>query len=134
MRTVYWVYIAENRRGGMTIGFSVAMSRTLIEVSMREETITYLRPFSVPLDGLANKHLLEDLSKDTLRDPTAAFAIVGLPCPSLGRPFERYAKRPRKAQLEAFEVISVGQAAALSDFPEKQRKVIFARIKIIIDI
>lgn len=68
MRTVYWVYIAEDRKGGMTIGFSVAMSRTLIEVSMREETIKYLRPFSVPFDGLAHKHLLGDLSKDTLRD------------------------------------------------------------------
>lgn len=67
MKKVYWVYIVENERGEIAIGFSVEMSKTLTEISIRKEKISYLRPFGEPFDGLAHKHLLDSLSQDTVR-------------------------------------------------------------------
>ena len=66
MKKICWVYIVKNEMGEITIGFSVDMDKKFIEISMRKEKLSYLRPFEEPFDGLAHKHLLDSLSKDTI--------------------------------------------------------------------
>ena len=66
MKKNCWVYILRNESGEITIGFSVDMDEKFIEIAMRKEKLSYLRPFEKPFDGLAHKHLLDSLSKDTI--------------------------------------------------------------------
>ena len=66
MKKTCWVYILRNESGEITIGFSVDMDEKFIEIAMRKEKLSYLRPFEKPFDGLAHKHLLDSLSKDTI--------------------------------------------------------------------
>lgn len=66
MKKTCWVYILRNESGEITIGFSVDMDEKFTEISMRKEKLYYLRPFEEPFDGLAHKHLLDSLSKDTI--------------------------------------------------------------------
>ena len=66
MKKNCWVYILRNETGDITIGFSVDMDEKFTEISMRKEKLYYLRPFEEPFDGLAHKHLLDSLSKDTI--------------------------------------------------------------------
>ena len=66
MKKNCWVYILRNESGEITIGFSVDMDEKFTEISMRKEKLSYLRPFEEPFDGLAHKHLLDSLSKDTI--------------------------------------------------------------------
>ena len=66
MKNNYWVYILRNESGEITIGFSVDMDKKFTEISTRKEKLSYLRPFEEPFDGLAHKHLLDSLSKDTI--------------------------------------------------------------------
>ena len=66
MKKNCWVYILRNESGEMTIGFSLDMDKKFTEISTRKEKLYYLRPFEEPFDGLAHKHLLDSLSKDTI--------------------------------------------------------------------
>lgn len=66
MKKNCWVYILRNESGEITIGFSVDMDEKFTEISTRKEKLYYLRPFEEPFDGLAHKHLLDSLSKDTI--------------------------------------------------------------------
>ena len=66
MKKNCWVYILRNETGEITIGFSVDMDEKFTEISTRKEKLYYLRPFEEPFDGLAHKHLLDSLSKDTI--------------------------------------------------------------------
>lgn len=66
MKKNCWVYILRNESGEITIGFSVDMDEKFTEISKRKEKLSYLRPFEEPFDGLAHKHLLDSLSKDTI--------------------------------------------------------------------
>ncbi len=66
MKKNCWVYILRNETGEIIIGFSVDMDEKFIEIGTRKETLSYLRPFGDPFDGLAHKHLLDSLSKDTI--------------------------------------------------------------------
>lgn len=66
MKKNCWVYILRNETGEITIGFSVDMDEKFTEISMRKEKLYYLRQFEEPFDGLAHKHLLDSLSKDTI--------------------------------------------------------------------
>ena len=66
MKKTCWVYILRNESGEITIGFSIDMDEKFTEISMRKEKLYYLRPFEEPFDGLAHKHLLDSLSKDTI--------------------------------------------------------------------
>ena len=66
MKKTCWVYILRNESGEFIIGFSVDMDKKFTEISMRKEKLYYLRPFEEPFDGLAHKHLLDSLSKDTI--------------------------------------------------------------------
>ena len=60
MKKTCWVYILRNESGEITIGFSIDMDEKFTE------KLYYLRPFEEPFDGLAHKHLLDSLSKDTI--------------------------------------------------------------------
>ena len=66
MKKTCWVYILRNESGEFIIGFSLEMDKKFTEISMRKEKPYYLRPFEEPFDGLAHKHLLDSLSKDTI--------------------------------------------------------------------
>ena len=66
MKKNCWVYILRNESGEFIIGFSLEMDEKFTEISMRKEKLDYLRPFEEPFDGLAHKHLLDSLSKDTI--------------------------------------------------------------------
>ena len=66
MKKNCWVYILRNESGEFIIGFSLEMDEKFTEISMRKEKLSYLRPFEEPFDGLAHKHLLASLSKDTI--------------------------------------------------------------------
>ena len=66
MKKNCWVYILRNETGEIIIGFSVDMDEKFTEISTRKEKLYYLRPFEEPFDGLAHKHLLDSLSKDTI--------------------------------------------------------------------
>ena len=66
MKKNCWVYILRNESGEITIGFSLDMDKKFTEISTRKEKLYYLRPFEEPFDGLAHKHLLDSLSKDTI--------------------------------------------------------------------
>ena len=66
MKKNCWVYILKIKTGEFIIGFSLDMDKKFTEISMRKEKLYYLRPFEEPFDGLAHKHLLDSLSKDTI--------------------------------------------------------------------
>jgi len=66
MKKNCWVYILRNESGEITIGSSLDMDKKFTEISTRKEKLSYLRPFEKPFDGLAHKHLLDSLSKDTI--------------------------------------------------------------------
>ena len=66
MKKNCWVYILRNETGDVIIGFSLEMDETFTEIATRKEKLYYLRPFEKPFDGLAHKHLLDSLSKDTI--------------------------------------------------------------------
>ena len=66
MKKNCWVYILRNETGEIIIGFSVDMDEKFIEIATRKEKLSYLRPFEEPFDGLAHKHLLDSLSKETI--------------------------------------------------------------------
>ena len=66
MKKNCWVYILKNKTGEFIIGFSLDMDKKFTEISTRKEKLSYLRPFEEPFDGLAHKHLLDSLSKDTI--------------------------------------------------------------------
>ena len=66
MKKTCWVYILRNESGEITIGFSVDMDEKFTEIATRKEKLSYRRPFEEPFDGLAHKHLLDSLSKDTI--------------------------------------------------------------------
>lgn len=66
MKKNCWVYILRNETGEFIIGFSLDMDKKFTEISTRKEKLYYLRPFEEPFDGLAHKHLLDSLSKDTI--------------------------------------------------------------------
>ena len=66
MKKNCWVYILRNETGEFIIGFSLDMDKKFTEISTRKKKLSYLRPFEEPFDGLAHKHLLDSLSKDTI--------------------------------------------------------------------
>ena len=66
MKNNCWVYILRNESGEFIIGFSLDMDKKFTEIATRKEKLYYLRPFEKPFDGLAHKHLLDSLSKDTI--------------------------------------------------------------------
>ena len=67
-----WVYIIEDGRRHITIGISEDIESKIRRL-INGEKLTYLRHFLQPFDALAHKHLLEDLSAESVRALTKAF-------------------------------------------------------------
>jgi hypothetical protein len=63
-----WVYIYENCDGVLTIGLTPYVEKCLSEIRERGENIIYLCPFSTPFDAVAHKHLLDDISQESVRN------------------------------------------------------------------
>ena len=67
---VLWVYIINDGEAGLTVGLKIALPAAvgrIIPSFKPKEKILYLRPFKVPFDALAHKHLLDHLSKETVK-------------------------------------------------------------------
>lgn len=62
---MHWVYIYEEEKDDLKIGLSVAI-HNLISNLLPTVRIVYLRPFNLPFDAIAHKHLLDDLSKESV--------------------------------------------------------------------
>lgn len=67
MLTAHWVYISEGENGKIITGISSEIDRNLSVVLARGDRVVYLRSFNEPIDALAHKHLLDYLSKDSVR-------------------------------------------------------------------
>lgn len=61
----HWVYIYEHGNNDLTIGITVTMNMVTSKLKLNK-LIVYLRPFELPFDALAHKHLLGDISKESL--------------------------------------------------------------------
>ena len=61
----HWVYIYEDESSNLTIGITATMNMVTSKLKLKE-LIVYLRPFELPFDALAQKHLLGDISKESL--------------------------------------------------------------------
>ena len=60
-----WVYICENGNGDLKIGLSVTVDNLMSNLLPKIQ-ILYLRNFNIPFDAIAHKHLLDDLSKESV--------------------------------------------------------------------
>lgn len=66
---VLWVYISKDGNTDLRVGMKVALSGAegrLISSLKPTGEIVYLRPFNLPFDALAHKHILSDLSKKSV--------------------------------------------------------------------
>lgn len=63
-----WVYICKDRRDDLVIRISPDAGRFISVAGRSGENICYVRPFGIPFDALAHKHLLGDLSFRTLTE------------------------------------------------------------------
>jgi hypothetical protein len=66
-RMKHWVYIYEDEKGSLRIALKTSDDNNLSNLQLNE-SIVYLRPFDIPFDAIAHKHLLDDLSKETVLD------------------------------------------------------------------
>ena len=57
-----WIYIYEDKNGDLKIAIS-ATNYILMSGLLQNMRIVYLRPFEIPFDAIAHKHLLDSLSK-----------------------------------------------------------------------
>ena len=61
----HWVYIYGNEKGNLKIGLSATVDN-MASILLPKVRILYLRPFELPFDAIAHKHLLGDLSKESV--------------------------------------------------------------------
>lgn len=61
---IYWVYIIKDGADRLTAGLSSELCNFLIRDHFH--SVVYLRPFTIPIDAVAHKHLLDDLSLSSL--------------------------------------------------------------------
>ena len=60
-----WVYIYEDKNGDLKISLSVTDNILIFDL-LQNVRIVYLRPFEIPFDAIAHKHLLTSLSKKSV--------------------------------------------------------------------
>ena len=61
----FWVYIYEDKKDDFKIGLST-INDNLTSINVQKLRFVYLRPFIVPFDAIAHKHLLDDISKESV--------------------------------------------------------------------
>ena len=62
-----WIYIYEDENGDLKIGI-LAKDHILMSGLLQKENVVYLRPFEIPFDAIAHKHLLDTLSRKSVLD------------------------------------------------------------------
>lgn len=62
-----WVYIYEDEKGCLKIALSTPVGNIKLN-RQSNMSIVYLRPFEIPFDAIAHKHLLDNLSKESVLD------------------------------------------------------------------
>ena len=62
-----WVYIYQDSLGQLTIALTMDIRQSLAMLAPSSKQVCYLRPFNIPFDALAHKHLLDDLSFTSLK-------------------------------------------------------------------
>lgn len=60
-----WVYIYEDKKDHFKIGLSTATDN-LTSINEQKLRFVYLRPFIIPFDAIAHKHLLDDISRESV--------------------------------------------------------------------
>ncbi len=68
MRTAHWVYISEDANGGLSTRITSEIDNIMFCVLVSGCDVVYLHPFNSPFDALAHKHLIDDLSRRTVKD------------------------------------------------------------------
>ena len=61
----HWVYIYEDEKSSLRIALKTSDDNNLSNLLLNKP-IVYLRPFEIPFDAIAHKHLLDDLSKESV--------------------------------------------------------------------
>lgn len=60
-----WVYIYEGEKGCLKIALSTPVGNIKLN-RQSNMSIVYLRPFEIPFDAIAHKHLLDNLSNKSV--------------------------------------------------------------------
>lgn len=60
-----WIYIYKDENSDLKIGLA-ATDELLISGLLQNVRIVYLRPFEIPFNAIAHKHLLVSLSKESV--------------------------------------------------------------------
>ena len=63
----HWVCIYEDEKGSLRITLKTSDDNNTSNRQLNEP-IVYLRPFKIPFDAIAHKHLLDELSKRSVKD------------------------------------------------------------------
>lgn len=63
---VFWVYLSKDAKGNFTTFLTSHLDRAFAS-EQPEGVIVYLRPFTIPIDAVSHKHLLDDLSYRSLQ-------------------------------------------------------------------
>lgn len=66
---VIWIYISNDADSSLRVGLKISLAGAegkLMSCLKPTGEIVYLRPFKLPFDALAHKHILDDLSKETV--------------------------------------------------------------------
>ncbi|CAK7067541.1 hypothetical protein DSECCO2_339740 [anaerobic digester metagenome] len=67
MRTTHWVYISKDANGELSSRITSEIDNIMFCVLVRGCDVVYLHPFNSPFDALAHKHLIDDLSRRTIK-------------------------------------------------------------------
>lgn len=68
---VLWVYVSKDSESNLRVGLKASLAGAqgrILSCLKPSGEIVYLRPFKIPFDALAHKHILDDLSKETVLD------------------------------------------------------------------
>jgi hypothetical protein len=68
MQITQWVYVFESVEGWLTIGLTSYVDKCLTDAREKNEQILYLCPFNTPFDAVAHKHLLDDISQESVKN------------------------------------------------------------------
>lgn len=61
----HWIYINKDSENVLRVAISTSLGNIVSNPKLIEQ-IVYLRPFNLPFDAIAHKHLLDYLSKETV--------------------------------------------------------------------
>ena len=61
----HWVFIVKDGQGALRTGLTVDFELNFSTME-QENQVVYLRAFAIPFDAVAHKHLIDDLSPETV--------------------------------------------------------------------